>query len=146
MKNKAFSPEVRHFTPDQLKSLLFDQTVEGLSVLYDIYAASLYGLILHAVKDVPTAENILINTFIKARKEARSFENARFTMFVWLVGIAVQCCLQGKKAAEAALLKKELRAYFPRNHIFPAQLRLVIITPPVSRFAELAAAEIREKG
>lgn len=108
MRNETIPVTIQMFTPGQQKMFLQSGSNEDFLVLYTIYAAPLFAIILRMVKCRIKAEYILENTFIKARKEADSFDNCSFSMFIWLMRIAVQLCLPEKKPSGKKILKEDI--------------------------------------
>ena len=96
------------FTQEELRTFLYSDSEDDFYVLYDIYAAPLFGIVLKMVKCNAKAEHILASTFIKARKEALSFDDCPFSLFIWLMRIAVQLCLQEKKSNGIAQVKEDI--------------------------------------
>jgi DNA-directed RNA polymerase specialized sigma24 family protein len=102
------------YTDQQLKTLLLQGTEEGLFILYDMYAAALYGTILKIVSCTAKAEDILMHTFLIAHKNAKSFEDCPFSLFIWLMRISLQLCLKEKKASGAMIAREDiLMIFFP---------------------------------
>ena len=56
--------------------------------LYEMYAGSLYGIILRLVKRQEDAEDILQETFIKIWKCIRSYDSEKGRLFTWMSKIA----------------------------------------------------------
>ena len=56
--------------------------------LYDMYSASLYGVILRIVNDEAFAEDILQETFVKIWHSFGSYNTDKGRLFTWMVNIA----------------------------------------------------------
>ena len=56
--------------------------------LYDMYSASLYGVILRIVNDEALAEDILQETFVKIWQSFPSYSSDKGRLFTWMVNIA----------------------------------------------------------
>lgn len=56
--------------------------------LYDMYSASLYGVILRIVNDEAVAEDILQETFVKIWHSFGSYNTDKGRLFTWMVNIA----------------------------------------------------------
>lgn len=108
MQTTSSLPAGLMFTPDELRAFLYSGSEDDFYILYDIYAATLFGVVLKIVKCKVKAEDILAHTFIKARKEAYSFNECPFSMFIWLMRIAVQLCLEDKKSNGKAIVKEDV--------------------------------------
>ena len=56
--------------------------------LYDMYSASLYGVIYRIVPDEDLAQDILQETFIKVWNSFSLFDDTKGRLFTWMVNIA----------------------------------------------------------
>lgn len=56
--------------------------------LYDMYSASLYGVISRIVVDTATAEDVLQDTFVKIWNSFSSYSAEKGRLFTWMVNIA----------------------------------------------------------
>lgn len=56
--------------------------------LYDMYAASLYGVIVRIITDTATAEDVLQETFVKIWHSFASYSTDKGRLFTWMVNIA----------------------------------------------------------
>lgn len=56
--------------------------------LYDMYSASLYGVIVRIISDTATAEDVLQETFVKIWHSFASYSTDRGRLFTWMVNIA----------------------------------------------------------
>ncbi|MCI5082208.1 MAG: sigma-70 family RNA polymerase sigma factor [Saprospiraceae bacterium] len=61
---------------------------EVISVLYDQYSASLYGIILKIVQDEVIAQDVLQEAFLKIWKNGSSYEPKKGSLFTWMLNIA----------------------------------------------------------
>lgn len=59
----------------------------GMSQLYDMYGANLYGLILKIVKNEELAQDILQDSFVKIWKNIHSFDSKKGSFFTWMLNI-----------------------------------------------------------
>lgn len=77
-------------------SLTEEELVRGLrqrekvaaEALYDMYSASLYGVILRIINDEPSAEDVLQETFIKIWQSFSGYSAEKGRLFTWMVNIA----------------------------------------------------------
>lgn len=60
----------------------------GIEALYDMYSASLYGVILRIVNETNLAEDILQETFVKIWNSFSSYSTDKGRLFTWMVNIA----------------------------------------------------------
>jgi RNA polymerase sigma-70 factor (ECF subfamily) len=56
--------------------------------LYDMYSASLFGVIVRIVNDEALAEDILQDTFVKIWNSFSSYSTEKGRLFTWMVNIA----------------------------------------------------------
>lgn len=56
--------------------------------LYDMYSASLFGVIVRIVNDQAIAEDILQDTFVKIWHSFASYNTTKGRLFTWMVNIA----------------------------------------------------------
>ena len=56
--------------------------------LYDMYSASLYGVIVRIVNDEALAEDILQDTFVRIWNSFSSYSTEKGRLFTWMVNIA----------------------------------------------------------
>jgi len=56
--------------------------------LYDMYSASLFGVISRIVIDTDTAEDVLQDTFVKIWNSFASYSAEKGRLFTWMVNIA----------------------------------------------------------
>jgi RNA polymerase sigma factor (sigma-70 family) len=60
----------------------------AIEALYDMYSASLFGVISRIVNDTPTAEDVLQETFVKIWHSFAAYSPAKGRLFTWMVNIA----------------------------------------------------------
>ncbi len=60
----------------------------GIEALYDMYSASLFGVISRIVNDNSTAEDILQETFVKIWNSFSAYSPDKGRLFTWMVNIA----------------------------------------------------------
>ncbi|GAA4094884.1 RNA polymerase sigma factor [Mucilaginibacter panaciglaebae] len=60
----------------------------AVEALYDMYSASLFGVISRVVSDEATAEDILQETFVKIWHSFSSYSEDKGRLFTWMVNIA----------------------------------------------------------
>ncbi|WP_104735638.1 RNA polymerase sigma factor [Hanstruepera ponticola] len=72
----------------QIVSLLEKSDKRAISLLYENYADSLYGVISKVLTDEDLAQDALQETFIKVWKKAKSYDASKAKLFTWLYRIA----------------------------------------------------------
>ncbi len=60
----------------------------AVEALYDMYSASLYGVISRIITDTATAEDVLQETFVKIWHSFASYSTEKGRLFTWMVNIA----------------------------------------------------------
>ena len=82
MSKKKIIPE------DQLILAIRRRDKSGAEALYDMYSASLYGIIYRIVQHDEIAEDLLQETFVKIWNSFSSFDPAKGRLFTWMVNVA----------------------------------------------------------
>jgi RNA polymerase sigma factor (sigma-70 family) len=73
---------------DELVLALRNREKIAVEALYDMYSASLYGVISRIVLDTATAEDVLQDTFVKIWNSFGSYSAEKGRLFTWMVNIA----------------------------------------------------------
>jgi RNA polymerase sigma factor (sigma-70 family) len=73
---------------DELVRALKSHETIAVRALYDMYAASLLGVIVRIVQHTEIAEDILQETFIKIWNSADKYDSSKGRLFTWMVNIA----------------------------------------------------------
>lgn len=60
----------------------------GSEALYDMYSASLYGVIFRIIQHEEIAEDLLQDTFVKIWNSFDSYDASKGRLFTWMVNIA----------------------------------------------------------
>jgi RNA polymerase sigma factor (sigma-70 family) len=60
----------------------------AVEALYDMYSASLYGVISRIITDTAVAEDVLQETFVKIWHSFASYSTEKGRLFTWMVNIA----------------------------------------------------------
>ena len=60
----------------------------AVEALYDMYSASLFGVISRIITDTATAEDVLQETFVKIWHSFSSYSTEKGRLFTWMVNIA----------------------------------------------------------
>lgn len=67
--------------------LLQERNEKAISLLYDNYADTLYGVAYKVVKDEDLAQDIVQESFVKIWKKSDSYDPAKAKLFTWLFRI-----------------------------------------------------------
>jgi RNA polymerase sigma-70 factor (ECF subfamily) len=73
---------------DELVLALRNHEKIAVEALYDMYSASLYGVISRIVIDTAVSEDILQETFVKIWHSFSSYSTEKGRLFTWMVNIA----------------------------------------------------------
>jgi len=73
---------------EELIAALRNRERIAAEALYDMYSASLYGVISRIVIDTAIAEDVLQDTFIKIWNSFASYSSDKGRLFTWMVNIA----------------------------------------------------------
>jgi RNA polymerase sigma-70 factor (ECF subfamily) len=73
---------------DQLINRLKQQDRSAIGELYDAYSGALFGVVLRIVQSRELAEQVLQDTFLKAWRNAASYDASKGRLFTWLLNIA----------------------------------------------------------
>ncbi|MEC7263220.1 MAG: RNA polymerase sigma factor [Bacteroidota bacterium] len=68
-------------------SLLAEKDDRAISLLYENYSETLYGVAFKVVKDEDLAQDVLQESFIKIWKKADSYDASKAKLFTWLFRI-----------------------------------------------------------
>lgn len=91
-------------TEENIIQLLQARDKQVIEVIYDLYAPTLYGVILKIVHSEEIARDVLQDTFIKAWDKGNTFNGQKGTLFTWLLNIARNTAID--KTRSAAWKKK----------------------------------------
>jgi RNA polymerase sigma factor (sigma-70 family) len=73
---------------DQLVLALKNRERIAIEALYDMYSASLFGVISRIISDTATAEDVLQETFVKIWHSFSGYNAEKGRLFTWMVNIA----------------------------------------------------------
>jgi RNA polymerase sigma-70 factor (ECF subfamily) len=73
---------------EELVSALANREKIAVEALYDMYSASLFGVISRIVIETETAEDVLQETFVKIWNSFSSYSTEKGRLFTWMVNIA----------------------------------------------------------
>ncbi len=75
-------------TEEELVLALRNREKIAIEALYDMYSASLYGVISRIIIDTATAEDVLQETFVKIWHSFSGYNPGKGRLFTWMVNIA----------------------------------------------------------
>lgn len=80
-------------------TLLQQQDPYAISMLYDRYAPTLYGIVLRIVHSKEVAEDVIQEAFVKAWKHGATYDVSKGTLFTWLLNIARNTAIDKTRSA-----------------------------------------------
>ncbi|GAA4886162.1 sigma-70 family RNA polymerase sigma factor [Flaviramulus aquimarinus] len=72
----------------EIVSLLQHGDKKAISLLYENYADSLFGVIKKVISDEDTAQDVLQETFVKIWRYSKKYDSNKAKLFTWLYRIA----------------------------------------------------------
>lgn len=91
----------------------------AFSVLYDDFAAALFGVTLRIVKNKSASEEILQDVFVKIWKHIDTYDANKGTLFTWMLNITHNCCtdyFRSKRYKYQALLVQDEMENIPMHY------------------------------
>jgi DNA-directed RNA polymerase specialized sigma24 family protein len=80
-------PHTQKISDQQLISLLSNPDSGWAGVLYDNYAAVLYGVIFRIVRNESVAEDLLHDAFQQIQSSIQQYDPMRGKLFLWMINI-----------------------------------------------------------
>lgn len=75
------------FLEKHIVELLKDRNEKAISLLYDHYGDTLYGVANKVLRDEELAQDVLQESFVKIWKKADSYDSTKAKLFTWLFRI-----------------------------------------------------------
>ena len=72
----------------EIVSLLQKSDKRAISLLYENYADTLYGVVKKIIKDDDTAQDVLQESFVKIWRYSKKYDPSKAKLFTWLYRIA----------------------------------------------------------
>tara|TARA_R110002049_G_scaffold71900_4_gene184841 strand:- start:4323 stop:4856 length:534 start_codon:yes stop_codon:yes gene_type:complete len=72
----------------EIVTLLEKGDKKAITLLYEYYADSLYGVIQKIITDEDTAQDVLQESFVKIWRYAKKYDSSKAKLFTWLYRIA----------------------------------------------------------
>lgn len=86
-------------TEENIIQLLQVRDKKVIEMIYDLYAPTLYGVILKIVHSEEIARDVLQDTFIKVWDKGNTFNGQKGTLFTWLLNIARNTAIDKTRSA-----------------------------------------------
>lgn len=87
-------------TEEDIIALLKEQDKSAISLLYDQYAATLFGIVLRIVRSETLAEDAVQDAFVKVWHHRTNYDESKGTLFTWLLNIARNTAIDKIRSAE----------------------------------------------
>lgn len=75
-------------TQEEILSLIHKKDEKAYTLLYDMYAKSLFAIISNLLKEKEEAEDVLQEVFVKIWKNIDSFSESKGRFYTWMLNIA----------------------------------------------------------
>lgn len=79
---------MRDFTEEHIVNLLSQGDKKVMTILYENYSTSLFGVIKKVISDDNLAQDVLQESFIKVWRKGKSYNPQKARLFTWLYRIA----------------------------------------------------------
>lgn len=90
----------KQISEDALVDRLRTQDNSAISLLYDMYSTTLYGVILQIVKVEEIAEDVLQEAFLKIWKSFDSYDAEKGRLFTWMINICRNLAIDKVRSKE----------------------------------------------
>ena len=122
---------------EDLVNALKRQDTIAIKALYDMYSASLYGVISRIVIDTPTAEDVLQETFVKIWNSFSSYSADKGRLFTWMVNIARNLAIDKIRSKD---FKNQAKNHELENNVtFIDEQRNTVYKPELMGIKDLVA-------
>ena len=123
---------------EELVLALGNQEKVAIEALYDMYSASLYGVISRIVIDTPTAEDVLQETFVKIWNSFSSYSADKGRLFTWMVNIARNLAIDKIRSKD---FKNQAKNHELENNVtFIDEQRNTVYKPELMGIKDLVAS------
>jgi RNA polymerase sigma-70 factor (ECF subfamily) len=75
-------------TQEELLPLILKKDDRAFTLMYDMYAKNLYGVIYNLINNREEAEDVLQEVFVKIWKNIESYNESKGRFFTWIINIA----------------------------------------------------------
>lgn len=93
---------------EKITTLLQSQNKEAISLMYDNYAAALYGVVLRIVRSPDIAQDVMQDSFVKAWKYGPNYDASKGRIFTWLLNIARNTAMEFTRGAAWKMSEKNI--------------------------------------
>ena len=85
--------------PDHIVELLRERNEKAISLLYDHYGDTLFGVANKVVKDTDLARDVLQESFVKIWKKSDTYDPTKAKLFTWLFRITRNTAIDKLRSA-----------------------------------------------
>ena len=110
----------------------------AIEALYDMYSASLYGVISRIITDTAAAEDVLQETFVKIWHSFSSYSTEKGRLFTWMVNIARNLAIDKLRSKDFKNQNKNQE--LENNVTFIDEQRNTVYNPEVLGIKDLVQA------
>lgn len=96
----------KNILENRIAAYLKEGREEAISLIYDNYADTLYGLILKIIPSKEIAQDVLQETFVKIWKNADKYDVSKGRLFTWFANIARNTAIDKIRSAQFQKNKK----------------------------------------
>jgi RNA polymerase sigma factor (sigma-70 family) len=125
-------------TEEELVFSLRNREKIAIEALYDMYSASLYGVISRIITDTAAAEDVLQETFVKIWHSFSSYSTEKGRLFTWMVNIARNLAIDKLRSKDFKNQNKNQE--LENNVTFIDEQRNTVYNPEVLGIKDLVQA------
>lgn len=93
---------------EEIVTLLLKKDDKAYSTLYDMYAKSLFAVIINLINDREEAEDVLQEVFIKIWKNIDTYNESKGRFYTWMINIARNSAIDKLRSKNFNKSKKNL--------------------------------------
>lgn len=109
----------------------------AVEALYDMYSASLFGVISRIITEIPVAEDVLQETFVKIWNSFSGYSAEKGRLFTWMVNIARNLAIDKIRSKD---FKNQAKNHELENNVtFIDEQRNTVYKPELLGIKELVA-------
>ncbi|TFF34297.1 RNA polymerase sigma factor [Mucilaginibacter psychrotolerans] len=109
----------------------------AVEALYDMYSASLFGVISRIITEIPVAEDVLQETFVKIWNSFSGYSAEKGRLFTWMVNIARNLAIDKIRSKD---FKNQAKNHELENNVtFVDEQRNTVYKPELLGIKELVA-------
>ncbi len=87
------------FAESQIVEMLHQNDKRVIAIIYDQYAASLYGVVVRIVQSEEIAQDVMQDAFVKIWKKGTTYDSSKGTLFTWLLNITRNTAIDKLRSA-----------------------------------------------